>query len=210
MKLKRLVLPALFAAGLLGHGAQAQTHTTSSLTLQSDGAGGWGAVFGRVVPAVGPYPYSFADTYVFQVDSLFTYAGTLTSLYQWYADDAYHTVSKDLGISRFGLYTYDTTTGTLGTLVMAASDQTPGRWGYKEIDRWSFSGGWNQAPGTYALYIEGGVNGNAGGSYAGDLGIIAVPEPEHWGMLAAGLGMVGWMARRKQRGLAYRQEVAEP
>lgn len=35
-------------------------------------------------------------------------------------------------------------------------------------------------------------------SYSGDINVSAVPEPETYGMLLAGLGVVGWLARRRQ------------
>lgn len=35
-------------------------------------------------------------------------------------------------------------------------------------------------------------------SYSGDINVSAVPEPETYGMLLAGLGLVGWLARRRQ------------
>jgi hypothetical protein len=34
-------------------------------------------------------------------------------------------------------------------------------------------------------------------TYFSTASIVAVPEPQAWGMMAVGLGLVGWMARRK-------------
>lgn len=54
------------------------------------------------------------------------------------------------------------------------------------------------AAGTYTLQIKGTVSGLAGGSYGGVLNIAQpVPEPETYGMLLAGLGLIGFAARRK-------------
>jgi len=36
-------------------------------------------------------------------------------------------------------------------------------------------------------------------SYAGTLNISAVPEPETWGMMLGGLGLIGFMARRRKK-----------
>lgn len=38
---------------------------------------------------------------------------------------------------------------------------------------------------------------SAGAMYSGEVSVTAVPEPETYGMLMAGLGMLGFMARRK-------------
>jgi PEP-CTERM motif len=54
--------------------------------------------------------------------------------------------------------------------------------------------------GTYTLQIKGTVAGLSGGSYAGVLNIanpVPVPEPETYAMLLAGLGLMGFMSRRK-------------
>jgi hypothetical protein len=52
--------------------------------------------------------------------------------------------------------------------------------------------------GTYTLQIKGTVAGLSGGSYAGVLNIAnPVPEPETYAMLLAGLGLMGFMSRRK-------------
>ena len=53
--------------------------------------------------------------------------------------------------------------------------------------------------GTYTLQVTGNVAGLAGGSYSGVLNVAAVPEPETYPMMLAGLGMIGCMARRKKK-----------
>ncbi|WP_269746271.1 FxDxF family PEP-CTERM protein [Janthinobacterium sp. CG_S6] len=65
-------------------------------------------------------------------------------------------------------------------------------------------GGWNISSlaigsGDYTLEVIGDVTGNLHGSYAGTLNVSAVPEPETYGMLLAGLGLVGFAARRKAK-----------
>lgn len=53
--------------------------------------------------------------------------------------------------------------------------------------------------GTYTLQIRGTVSGSSGGSYAGVLNIAQpVPEPESYAMLLAGLGIMGFTARRRK------------
>jgi PEP-CTERM motif len=56
------------------------------------------------------------------------------------------------------------------------------------------------AAGTYTLQIKGTVAGLSGGSYAGVLNIAnPVPEPETYAMFLAGLGLMGFTARRKSK-----------
>ncbi len=61
----------------------------------------------------------------------------------------------------------------------------------------SFTGG--QVPGSYTLTVAGyKINTALSGSYAGSLAISPVPEPETYAMLLAGLGLIGFSARRRK------------
>lgn len=51
--------------------------------------------------------------------------------------------------------------------------------------------------GNMYLTIAGLANGSAGGLYAGAINITPIPEPETWGMLMAGLSLMGTMVRRR-------------
>ena len=55
------------------------------------------------------------------------------------------------------------------------------------------------APGWYALYIGGTNNATAGGEF--DLTVSAVPEPETYAMLLAGLGLIGWRLKNRKNAL---------
>jgi PEP-CTERM motif len=60
----------------------------------------------------------------------------------------------------------------------------------------SFSGLNNTS--TYALEVEGNLaNGATHGSFAGNVSVNPVPEPSTYAMLLAGLGLVGFSARRR-------------
>jgi hypothetical protein len=52
--------------------------------------------------------------------------------------------------------------------------------------------------GSYTLQIKGTVTGTGGGSYAGVMNISPVPEADTYAMLLAGLGVVGFMSRRRR------------
>ena len=53
--------------------------------------------------------------------------------------------------------------------------------------------------GNYYLNVTGIGNGEAGGIYTGAISVSAVPEPETYAMMLAGLGAVGFLAARRRR-----------
>lgn len=60
----------------------------------------------------------------------------------------------------------------------------------------SFNGG--ATPGNYQLEVAGfKMAPRLSGSYAGNISIAPVPEPEIYAMLLAGLGLIGFSARRR-------------
>ena len=54
--------------------------------------------------------------------------------------------------------------------------------------------------GSYTLRVLGKVDGSKGGSWGGDVNLVAVPvpEPETYALLAGGLGALGFVARRRR------------
>ena len=52
--------------------------------------------------------------------------------------------------------------------------------------------------GNYTLQVRGLVTGSGGGSYAGTLNLTPVPEVESLAMFLAGLGMMGFISRRRK------------
>ena len=53
--------------------------------------------------------------------------------------------------------------------------------------------------GSYYLNVTGIANGPQGGLYNGAISVAAVPEPETYAMLLAGLGVMGFIARRRNK-----------
>jgi hypothetical protein len=55
--------------------------------------------------------------------------------------------------------------------------------------------------GNYTLQVRGTVSGLGGGSYAGTLNLTPIPEAETYAMFLAGLGLMGFISRRRKLGL---------
>jgi len=55
------------------------------------------------------------------------------------------------------------------------------------------------AAGSYFLLVSGITSGTAGGAYSGSISVTAVPEPESYAMLLAGLGVMGAIAMRRNK-----------
>jgi hypothetical protein len=54
------------------------------------------------------------------------------------------------------------------------------------------------AAGNYHVEIKGDAFGSKGGSYAGSMTVSAVPEPETYAMMLAGLGLIAVVSRRRK------------
>jgi hypothetical protein len=54
------------------------------------------------------------------------------------------------------------------------------------------------AGGSYYLSVIGLTNGSLGGIYNGAISVSAVPEPETYALMLAGIGMIGFMAARRR------------
>jgi hypothetical protein len=92
-----------------------------------------------------------------------------------------------LDITSFGLYTSTDTLVTLGTQL-----------GTGTIDLWSLTTS-NLAAGDYYVKVSGMLVSNGSGSFGANINLAPVPEPETYGMLLAGLGALGFLARRRKQ-----------
>lgn len=99
----------------------------------------------------------------------------------------------------FQVYSYANMTGlaaTLNNVALTFSSGGANEWDVKSLDR-----NFTLTPGTnYALRVTGTFvpwSGASNGAY--HVAVTAVPEPETFAMLLAGLGLVGFIARRRSR-----------
>lgn len=191
MKLKSLLLASM----IVGASVVAQTSYAAPVTksvavvLEDDGVGGGSATFGNIFSS--SYAgLSFIDTFKFDVGNPFDSSGSLTSLFQS------TTKVKDLEITGYSLVKYDPSSSAV---LATYNGVNTGGSGIGAKDTWSLDATGLSA-GYYYVQVTGNVLGNAGGSYTTDLGVMAaVPEPETYGMMLAGMGVVGFLARRKRK-----------
>lgn len=67
------------------------------------------------------------------------------------------------------------------------------------VDVWTVSSN-NLAAGDYYLQVNGTVLSNGAASFGGAVALAPVPEPQTYGMMLAGLGALGVVARRRKSG----------
>jgi len=124
------------------------------------------------------------EMYFFEVASLAAFGGDaisniqLASLGQWSSFDV-------------GLYYYDSDWFPLAYTVGTLS---------AELNRWTSTVTF--APLTevteYAFILFGEKTPLSHASYGGTISLVPIPEPEVYAMLAAGLGIMGWIGRRRR------------
>ncbi|HAT32776.1 MAG TPA: hypothetical protein DCW29_18600 [Janthinobacterium sp.] len=189
MKLKSLLMTVLVAsAGMMVNAAQAVNLSTASTpTFVTDGQGGFNSVFGNVF-ASSTTGDTFNDKYFFNFNTGVDSSASLTSTY---LKSSY---VKDLLITGFSLTQIDPVTkahlASFGGVNETASTAHP-------KDSWSLTS-YGLTSGSYFLEVDGKVVGNGGGTYAVDMTVSPVPEPEAYAMLLGGLGLIGFAARRRK------------
>jgi hypothetical protein len=96
------------------------------------------------------------------------------------------TAATGLDITGLGLYTSGGTQVTLGTARSTGA-----------IDVWTLTSD-NLALGNYYLQVSGTLVSNTSGSFGGAMLLAPVPEPGAYGMMLAGLGVVGFIGLRRR------------
>ena len=96
--------------------------------------------------------------------------------------------TADTGLDITGMSLYSST----GNLLTSGNMGSTGA-----QDIWTLSVD-SLAIGSYYLQVSGTMMSNTAGSFGGSVMLNPVPEPETYGMMLAGLGVVGMLARRRK------------
>jgi hypothetical protein len=178
MKKSLIAAAVVFATASFGSVAMAQTvvgNTPQVLDL-TDGSGFFGDTF-----AAGNTGATFDDHFTFTV------AGTSGWTFDAIVSSISRSASTGLDITGLSLY------GAGDTLISSGTQLSSGT-----IDVWTLSSD-SLAAGDYYLAVSGNLVSSGAASLGGAVSLAApVPEPETYGMMLAGLGVLGYMARRRK------------
>lgn len=186
-KIKAILVAAMLATATLS--AQSAYAADPTFLIEDDGAGGFSGTIGHIFTAP---TASFTDQFLFDITTGFNTSTSITSTFTQIGQGG-NVKTKDVLITGFNLIQYVGNTNNIVKIYNGVNN-TPA--GVHPTDAWEISAN-SLSAGTYYLQVTGAVTGNVGGSYAGDISVLAVPEPETYGMMLGGLALVGLVARRK-------------
>ncbi|MDD5363791.1 MAG: FxDxF family PEP-CTERM protein [Gallionellaceae bacterium] len=135
-----------------------------------------GTVAGSI-PTTGfaaPAPGSFADSYVFDIATASSFGGSVTNI----------AIPSLFNISGLTLSLYDSASNLLAT--------------------WGTTGGSISlaAADDYSFTVSGNATGAMGGIYSFAVSAQPVPEPGEFALMLSGLGLMGYMVRRRKNNAA--------
>jgi hypothetical protein len=173
---KSLIAAVVLATASLGSGAAlAAVITTPPQALNLVGTS---AFFGDSFD-INHMSDTFADHFTFSV------TGSVPSNFDAIVSSISRTAATGLDITGLTLFTGS------GTQVATGSALHTGA-----IDVWTLTSN-NLAVGSYYVQVSGNMVSATSGSFGGTVMLAPVPEPATYGMMLAGLGLVGFMARRR-------------
>ncbi len=194
---KSLIAGMVFATATFGSSA-VMAQTTPSPTMVgntpqvldlTDGSGFFGDTF-----AMNNNGAMFADHFTFSV------TGTTMSNFDAIISSISRSADTGLDITGLSLYRVGGGTGTSGTgmdtLVSSGTSLHSGA-----MDVWSLSSSGLSA-GDYYVMVSGNLVSDTSASFGGAVMLAPtapVPEPETYGMMVAGLGVLGILARRRKQ-----------
>jgi hypothetical protein len=134
---------------------------------------------------------TFADHFTFTV------TGTTPMNFDAIVSSISRSADTGLDFTGLSLYRVGGGTGTGGTagdtLVTSGTSLQSGN-----VDVWTLSSD-NLAAGNYYMLVSGNLVSNTAASFGGAVMMAPVPEPETYGMMLAGLGVLGFLARRRKQ-----------
>jgi len=171
---KSLIAAVVFASASFASTAAmaASVGTTPQVLDLGDGSAYFGDTFNA-----NNNGNTFADRFTFTISD--TTGASLNAL-----------ASSFGGVALTGLSLYNST----GDLVPSS-----GTWlQTNNYDLWTLTGT-NLSAGNYYLQVSGNLTSDNPASFSGSVALAApVPEPETYGMMLAGLGVLGFLARRRK------------
>ena len=192
MKLKNVLIASMImSASVFASSAFAENvGKTVTADVTSNGVGGWQTLVGNAYTAADA-SNTFTDKFLFTLTGNYNAAGTLSSTYLSTSP------VQDLVINSYSLVKYDPLTqAVLNTYAGTSSTSNNG---VGTADFWQF-GANGLTAGSYYIAVDGVIQGAGGGTYTSNvnLALAPVPEAETYAMMAAGLGLLGFMARRRK------------